>query len=442
MDRAVALEALRKANEVFGRLQLRYWLDCGSLLGAVRHGDIFPWDLDVDFSCWDVDRHQEIHEAMVEAGFEPYMTHGTPERGYEQRFSWKGVHVDLFYFYEGTAEGLEEGTCWQGSWDRDKLIESRFPKDIVKDTVPLTFKGITVPVPVEFEAMLVARYNDWLTPVKKWNWRTDPFCIAKPKAPGDVTFLVKTFMRPKLALRAVRSVRQTYRNAAVLVVDDSDISPEWEQALRSEGAEVLRLPYDVGLSAGRNAGIKEIRTKYVVVMDDDMIVGRKTNVPSMLKLLDHADVVCGSMRQNARIINWEGTYEFTDDGGLRLVPSTRQVETRDGVRCIPVEFGLNVLASTTEFLREHPWDEELKLSEHTSWFLGLREEQARVLFAPDSVVDHKPVKDPQYRKYRRRAEFRLRFFAKHGFTYHIGYTGRRDDWTRQDQIALERLRGR
>lgn len=441
MDRAVALEALRKANEVFGRLHLRYWLDCGSLLGAVRHGDIIPWDLDVDFSTWDHHRHEEIHEEMLVAGFEPYQTHGTPERGYEQRFSWKGVHVDLFYFYEGTAEGPEEGTCWQGSWDRERLIESRFPADIVRQTVPFTFKRITVPVPVEYEAMLVARYDDWLRREKKWNWRTDPRCITKPKASRDVTFLIKTFLRPKLALRAVRSVRSTYRSARVLVVDDSDISTYWEEMLRESGAEVLRLPYDVGLSAGRNAGVKKIDTTFTVVIDDDMIVGRKTNVPSMLRLLDEADVVCGSMRQNGRIINWEGNYEFTEDGGLRLVPSEFEGKLRDGIRCVPVEFGLNILAVRTEFLRTHPWDEELKLSEHTSWFLGLKDEGAKVLFAPDSVVDHKPVKDPQYRKFRRRPEFRLRFFAKHGFKYHIGYTGHRDEWTKRDQEALERLRG-
>ena len=137
MDQRVALEALREANKVFRSLQLRYWLDCGSLLGAVRHSGITPWDLDVDFSSWDWERHEEIHAAMLKAGFEPYQTHGTPGHGYEQRFSWKGVHVDLFYFYEGTAHGPEEGTCWQGSWDRDTLIESRFPADIVMISVAL-----------------------------------------------------------------------------------------------------------------------------------------------------------------------------------------------------------------------------------------------------------------------------------------------------------------
>lgn len=398
-------------------------------------------DLDVDFSCWDWERHEEINAAMVEAGFKPYLTHGTPEHGYEMRWSYKSVHVDLFFFYEGTAEGPEEGTCWQGSWDRQRLIESRFPIDIVTDTVPFTFRGTTVPVPIEYEAMLVARYGDWLVKQKTWDWRSDPKCIVTPpKKQLDVTFLIKSFMRPKLALRAVRSIRQTHRGSPILVVDDSNIAPHFATQLQESGARVMRLPYDVGLSAGRNAGVKEITTEFVLIMDDDMVISSRTRVLDMVHLLEGADVVCGTMKQNSRIVNWEGTYEFTDDGGLRLIPSDYNYRTRDGIRYVPVEFGLNILVARTEFLRTHPWDEQLKLSEHTSWFLGLRDAGARVLFAPDCIVEHRPEKEPAYRKMRRRREFRLRFFAKHGFRYHVGYNGHRDDWTPRDEESLAKLR--
>lgn len=407
-------------------------------------------DLDVDFSCWDWTEHLRIKKAMLKAGFTGYRVHGKPNKGFEQRFKWHNVGVDIFHFYDGTiraGRAIEDpNVCWQGSWDRSTLIVSEFPKDIVRETVPLTFQGITVPIPIEFEAMLVARYGDWTEPVTKWNWRTDPKCIVTEPPPISVevkeaTFLIKSFLRPHLLMRCVRSIRATYRDVPILVVDDGDLHEGYEKQLADKNVKLLRLPYDSGLSAGRNAGVKEIETPFTVVVDDDMVIARRARVPDMLRLLEHADVVCGAMRQNNSILRWEGHYEFTDDGGLKLNPYEGGFDAVSGIRSAEVDFALNILAARTEFLAEHPWDEQLKVAEHTDWFLSLRKAKARVLFAPDCVFDHKPQKDKQYREMRRRPEFRLRFFHKYGFKYHIGYYGHRDNWTAKDQQALEALLG-
>lgn len=446
MNKDDALKALAQANVALSKVKgLRYWLDCGSLLGAIREGTIMAHDLDVDFSCNDWKRHKEINKAMISAGFKPFRTHGRPNHGYEQRFVHRTkVRVDIFYFYPGTVRDGERvddpNLCWQGSYDGSKLLVSEFPSDFISETIQFTFEGITVPVPKDPERLLQARYGDWRTPQTKWDWRTDPKCLVRHKPTGleDVTFLIKTFMRYKLALRAVKSIRNFHGDVPVIVVDDSSAPESFARELEARNVELVRLPYDSGLSAGRNEGIKKVKTGRVILLDDDMVVTHRSRLKEMLTLLDHADVVCGAMRQNGKIIEWEGTYEFPE-GGMRLVPFNGTLETADGIEYGRVDFGLNILASRPEFLNAHPWDDELKIVEHTDFFVRLKRAGATVLLAPNSIVDHKPERDPKYREFRRRKEFRLRFMHKHGLKFHIGYKGHRDEWTLQDQRDLDAL---
>ena len=46
--------------EVLERLDIFFWLDFGTLLGAVRNKSIIEWDDDFDISVWDVDREKLI----------------------------------------------------------------------------------------------------------------------------------------------------------------------------------------------------------------------------------------------------------------------------------------------------------------------------------------------------------------------------------------------
>jgi hypothetical protein len=55
MDRELAVKNLRAVKEVFDELGIRFWLDGGTLLGAVRDGEILEWDNDIDLGMWSND---------------------------------------------------------------------------------------------------------------------------------------------------------------------------------------------------------------------------------------------------------------------------------------------------------------------------------------------------------------------------------------------------
>ncbi len=52
MDEKVAVEALKQVKEVLDKYKVNYWLDMGTLLGAIRDGKIIEWDSDIDLSVW------------------------------------------------------------------------------------------------------------------------------------------------------------------------------------------------------------------------------------------------------------------------------------------------------------------------------------------------------------------------------------------------------
>jgi hypothetical protein len=165
---------------------------------------------------------------------------------------------------------------------------------------------------------------------------------------SDATVLVKTFERPHIARRLIDSVRRLYPSLRVLIVDDS------RTPLDDPRAELLALPYDVGLSAGRNAALAHIDTPFFVLCDDDFVFFRKTNLAPVLARMRAApelDIVAGQRIDLPIYRSVEKSPEVGTIAGL----SKREV--------VP-----NFFVGRTASVRRVGWDPELKLVEHADFF--------------------------------------------------------------------------
>ena len=54
------LNLLGQVKEVLDEHNVEFWLDCGTLLGAIRDGKFIPWEHDIDFGAW----HEKVNDSV------------------------------------------------------------------------------------------------------------------------------------------------------------------------------------------------------------------------------------------------------------------------------------------------------------------------------------------------------------------------------------------
>jgi hypothetical protein len=220
----------------------------------------------------------------------------------------------------------------------------------------------------------------------------------------EATIAVKTFQRPEALLRLLSSIRRFYPDIAVHVVDDS------EQPLDPVPDGVTRYwhePFNsLGVSAGRNFGLRHLETEYVVFCDDDMVFEHRTDLAKMLHTVvsTRFDVIScmwmdhepwRSIRRGFR--RYEGTLDVQGNTLVHRLGATRG--TVDGLPVFDIVHQFFV--ASAERLGPDPWNPRMKVAgEHVDFFLGLKERGLLSTRLPDVVVDHYPQLPPDYFAFR------------------------------------------
>lgn len=124
LQQLASLGILKKLVEFLNEHKLSYWLEFGTLLGAVRHKGFIPWDDDIDIAMpyEDYKKLKEIIHLFCKNGY--YYSDGEI-----LRISYKSTlaQVDIFPFYSGNSTELPTGEEYKNFTNKLQALYNQRP---------------------------------------------------------------------------------------------------------------------------------------------------------------------------------------------------------------------------------------------------------------------------------------------------------------------------
>lgn len=173
------------------------------------------------------------------------------------------------------------------------------------------------------------------------------------------TILVKTFERPECLARLLRSIQTYYPATQILIADDS----RKPSAKTTRYITTYAMPYDSGLSAGRNLLVSKVTTPYMVLLDDDFIFTEATRLEVLQAHVKTGyDLVAGVVKDTRQI-----PFHIGDVIAINGQPTVK-IRTAYTGPLIDCSFVPNFFLAKTDAVRAIGWTDKLKLAEHVDFF--------------------------------------------------------------------------
>ena len=177
-----------------------------------------------------------------------------------------------------------------------------------------------------------------------------------------VTIAVKTFERPAMIGRFVRSARRVF-DGRIVVADDS----RQPVTTSDPRVDVIALPFNSGVAVGRNAALAAVKTEYVFVCDDDVVLTDLTDLAVLMDYLDHnpqVDIVGVALVDLPvrKLVDRAQSPLFPGASEPRILLGT-VIDELPVVRKVA-----QVYLARTESVRSVGWDERLRMVDHRDFF--------------------------------------------------------------------------
>jgi glycosyltransferase involved in cell wall biosynthesis len=230
----------------------------------------------------------------------------------------------------------------------------------------------------------------------------------------DVSVIIPTFLRRAHLCRALDGLLHNAPEAEVIVACDDEM-----YGIIYGNGKWVSLPWDIGLTAKRNAAVAASTRKYILCGCDDFDFTPEAvaGIQTLTEVLDAhpaVDIAVGRV-DNKR---YEGFLQWKPGEYIRETYLTPGAAPEGGwfvpIALKPhimwkIDIGINYFLARREVLEQYPWDENIRPigGEHGDFFLTLKHADKYVVWVPGVNINtiKLPVEmeDPQYAQYRRRA---------------------------------------
>ena len=201
-----------------------------------------------------------------------------------------------------------------------------------------------------------------------------------------LTIGIKTYNRPSCLDNCLHHIRKLYPIIKIIVADDSNdkIKNLNKQLINNYNTnytgnliKLVDLPFDSGVSIGRNAIVDLVNTEYYLTLDDDNYLDKETKIIDILQFMEARPEIhlVGGICKDRQVIYGHNShnysYTFINIHKLDIYCCCNFIKLSDRMNIYKTNLVLNLFIAKTEILKKHPWNPELKFEEHKPFFVEL-----------------------------------------------------------------------
>lgn len=177
-----AKEALMRIKTTLEENNVTFWLDFGTLLGAIRVSGFLSHDCDMDLGAFASQAELVSKAIKYDPMFVVSHEYLVNDSLAQLSFEYKGLNIDIAFYHQDENDNhlIYNYICYFDKELSKDIVGNKYKVAVMRSTVPfagtktIRFNEMDVNIPSNSESYLKADYGpDYMIPNKNWDYLND-----------------------------------------------------------------------------------------------------------------------------------------------------------------------------------------------------------------------------------------------------------------------------